>query len=85
MAAGHALTSILQTQELTPGGPQKVWVQSQTTFATLHKNEDGEWEVQPCQLRSLPLAGTSSTPLASMGPHEPDPRAPLTNREVQRR
>jgi hypothetical protein len=35
---GHSLS------ELKPGGPQKVWVQSQTTFATLHKNEDGEWE-----------------------------------------
>lgn len=35
---GHSLS------ELTPGGPQKVWVQSQTTFATLHKNEEGQWE-----------------------------------------
>lgn len=36
---------VVLMQELTPGGPQKVWVQSQTTFATLHKNEEGRWEV----------------------------------------
>lgn len=40
---------MLCMQELTPGGPQKVWVQSQTTFATLTKNDEGEWEVRCVQ------------------------------------
>ena len=33
-------------QELAPGGEQKVWVQSQTTFAVLHREEDGAWAVR---------------------------------------
>ena len=33
-------------QELTPGGPQKVWVQSQTTFAQLAKDEEGKYQVR---------------------------------------
>ena len=30
-------------QELKPGAPQRSWVQSQTTFATLAKDEEGHW------------------------------------------
>ena len=30
-------------QELRPGAAQKVWVQSQTTFAVLVKDEEGGW------------------------------------------
>ena len=30
-------------QELKPGAPQRSWVQSQTTFATLAKDEEGRW------------------------------------------
>lgn len=30
-------------QELRPGTAQKVWVQSQTTFAVLVKDEEGHW------------------------------------------
>lgn len=37
---------MLFLQELKPGAPQKVWVQSQTTFAALVKNEDGHWTVR---------------------------------------
>ncbi|KAK9824223.1 hypothetical protein WJX72_008630 [[Myrmecia] bisecta] len=37
LADGHTL------QELQPGGEQKLWVQSQTTFATLVKDEDGSY------------------------------------------
>ncbi|KAK9823998.1 hypothetical protein WJX72_006880 [[Myrmecia] bisecta] len=37
LAEGHTL------QELQPGGEQKLWVQSQTTFATLVKDEDGSY------------------------------------------
>lgn len=37
---GHRL------EELVPGGEQKPWVQSQTTFAKLHKEEDGSWGVR---------------------------------------
>ncbi len=33
-------------QELSPGAEQKVWVQSQTTFAVLHKEEDGSLAVR---------------------------------------
>lgn len=33
-------------QELAPGTEQKVWVQSQTTFALLHKEEDGTFDVR---------------------------------------
>ncbi|KAK9905555.1 hypothetical protein WJX75_002064 [Coccomyxa subellipsoidea] len=36
-ADGHTL------QELRPGTAQKVWVQSQTTFAVLVKDEEGHW------------------------------------------
>lgn len=28
------------------GGPQQGWVQSQTTFASLGKGDEGEWEVR---------------------------------------
>ena len=30
-------------QALKPGAPQRSWVQSQTTFATLIKDEEGHW------------------------------------------
>ena len=30
-------------QELRPGASQKLWVQSQTTFAVLAKDEEGRW------------------------------------------
>ena len=30
-------------QELKPGAPQRSWVQSQTTFAKLDKDEEGHW------------------------------------------
>lgn len=34
-------------QELSAGGPQRVWVQSQTTFAQLSKEEEGKFAVRP--------------------------------------
>lgn len=37
---GHTL------QELRPGAEQKGWVQSQTTFAALHREEDGSFAVR---------------------------------------
>jgi hypothetical protein len=38
--AGHALS------ELSPGGEQPGWAQSQTTFAALRREEDGSWGVR---------------------------------------
>ncbi|CAK0783179.1 hypothetical protein CVIRNUC_006378 [Coccomyxa viridis] len=32
-----------QLKELKPGAPQRSWVQSQTTFAKLDKDEEGHW------------------------------------------
>ena len=40
LKAGHSLA------ELSPGSEQQPWVQSQTTFARLHKEEDGSWAVR---------------------------------------
>ncbi|PRW34052.1 putative E3 ubiquitin- ligase LOG2 isoform B [Chlorella sorokiniana] len=37
---GHTL------QDLRPGGEQQPWVQSQTTFAVLHREEDGSYAVR---------------------------------------
>lgn len=37
---GHSL------EELIPGAEQQTWAQSQTTFAALHKEEDGSWSVR---------------------------------------
>jgi hypothetical protein len=37
---GHSL------DELVPGAEQQSWAQSQTTFAALHKEEDGSWSVR---------------------------------------
>jgi E3 ubiquitin-protein ligase MGRN1 len=37
---GHSL------DELVPGAEQQTWAQSQTTFAALHKEEDGSWSVR---------------------------------------
>lgn len=37
---GHSL------EELVPGAEQQSWAQSQTTFAALHKEEDGSWSVR---------------------------------------
>lgn len=31
-------------QELRPGDEQRLWVQSQTTYAVLHKEENNLWE-----------------------------------------
>lgn len=43
---GHTL------KELVQGGPQESWVQSQTTFATLARNEEhGEWEARVLKQR----------------------------------
>jgi E3 ubiquitin-protein ligase MGRN1 len=33
-------------QDLRPGSEQATWVQSQTTFATLHREEDGSFSVR---------------------------------------
>ena len=40
LKAGHTLA------ELSPGAEQQPWVQSQTTFARLHREEDGSWAVR---------------------------------------
>lgn len=45
-------------QELVPGAEQKVWVQSQTTFAQLHKEEDGSWVVRVVK-QKIWVAGVS--------------------------
>ncbi|KAG7673120.1 hypothetical protein Ndes2526B_g05305 [Nannochloris sp. 'desiccata'] len=33
-------------EDLVPGAEQQSWAQSQTTFAALHKEEDGSWSVR---------------------------------------
>ncbi|KAK2079168.1 hypothetical protein QBZ16_002859 [Prototheca wickerhamii] len=36
-------------EELQPGAPQPAWVQSQTTFAYLHREEEGVYAVRVCK------------------------------------
>lgn len=45
-------------QELEPGAAQKLWVQSQTTFALLGKGEEGEYEVRVVK-QKIWVKGTS--------------------------
>ena len=40
---GAIATDRYIAQELKPGAPQRSWVQSQTTFAKLDKDEEGHW------------------------------------------
>ena len=45
-------------QGLGPGESQKVWMQSQTTYCKLHKDEAGVWHVQTIK-KKIWAMGTS--------------------------
>ena len=49
---GHSL------DELQPGEQQQTWIQSQTTFAALHREDDGSWSVRVLK-QNIWVEGTS--------------------------
>lgn len=40
-------------QKLKPGAPQQPWVQAQTTFAVLARDENKEWQVRALKQKLL--------------------------------
>ena len=68
------------TQERKPGDEQVAWVQSQTTFAVLHLEDDGSWAVRVAK-QKIWVGGVSyelQVSRPSGAPTRPSPGRPCT-------